>query len=112
MCLVAYIKFETMFKLTCVTKKYRVAPIRQKTKQRLEIQDRVYGNRLRKQILNKHDVRIDKIHHWTDSKTVRQWIQSAHRKQQKLLRTEQRKYRKTHRWINEDTPNVPKVLPT
>ena len=112
MCLVAYILFETMFKLTSVTKKHRVAPIRQRTKLRLEIQDRVYGVRLRKQILDKHDVRNDKIYHWTESKTVRQWIQSAHRKQQKLLRTEQRKYRKTHRWINGDTPNVSKVLPT
>ena len=42
----------------------------------------VYGVRLRKQILSKHDLRIDKIYHWTDSSTVLKWLQAAHKKQQ------------------------------
>ena len=49
---------------------------------KLELQAAVYGVRLRKQILNKHDVKIDKIFHWTDSSTVLQWLQAAHKKQQ------------------------------
>ena len=49
---------------------------------KLELQAAVYGDRLRKQILNEHDVKIDKIVHWTDSSTVLQWLQAAHKKQQ------------------------------
>ena len=49
---------------------------------KLELQAAVYGVRLRKQILNEHDVKIDKIDHWTDSSTVLQWLQAAHKKQQ------------------------------
>ena len=52
------------------------------TKPKLELQDKVYGVRLRKQILSKHDVRIDKSYHWTDSSTVLHWLQAAHKKQQ------------------------------
>ena len=49
---------------------------------KLELQAAFYGVRLRKQILNKHDVKIDKIFLWTDSSTVLQWLQAAHKKQQ------------------------------
>ena len=49
---------------------------------KLELQAAVYGVRLRKQILNEHDVRIDKIYHWTDSTTVLQWLPAAQKKQQ------------------------------
>ena len=49
---------------------------------KLELQAAVYGVCLRKQILNEHDVKIDKIYHWTDSSTVLQWLQAAHKKQQ------------------------------
>ena len=49
---------------------------------KLELQAAVYGVRLRKQILNEHDVIIDKIFHWDDSSTVLQWLQAAHKKLQ------------------------------
>ena len=49
---------------------------------KLELQAAVYGVRLRKQILNEHDATIDKIFHWTDSSTVLQWPQAAHKEQQ------------------------------
>ena len=52
---------------------------------KLELQAAVYGVRLRKQILSKHDVKIDKIVHWTDSSTVLQWLQEPHKKQQVLV---------------------------
>ena len=44
--------------------------------------------RLRKHIRNEHDVKIDKIFHWSDSSTVLQWLQAAHKKQQ-CVRCEQ-----------------------
>ena len=62
--------------------KCRVAPIRHMTIPKLELQAAVYGIRLRKQILNEHDVKIDNIFHWTDLSTVLLWLQAAHKKQQ------------------------------
>ena len=82
MCIVAYLQDETTLKLTYVIGKCRAAPIRHLTTPKLELQAAVYGVRLREQILNKHDVRIDKIFHWTNSSTVLQWLQAAHKKQQ------------------------------
>ena len=70
MCIVAYLQDEATLKLTDVIGKCRVAPIRHMTIPKLELQAAVYGIRLRKQILNEHDVKIDKIFHWTDSSTV------------------------------------------
>ena len=81
MCIVAYLQDEATLKLTYVIGKCRVAPIRHMTIPKLELQAAVYGVRLRKQILNKHDVKIDRIYHWTDSSTVLQWLQAAHKKQ-------------------------------
>ena len=82
MCIVAYLQDEATLKLTYVKGKGRVAPIRHMTVPKLELQAAVYGVRLGKQILNEHDVKIDKIYHWTDSSTVLQWLQAAHKKQQ------------------------------
>ena len=78
----AYLQDEATLKLTYVIGKCRVAPIRHMTIPKLELQAAVYGVRLRKQILNEHDVKIDKIFHWTNSSTVLQWLQAAHKKQQ------------------------------
>ena len=82
MCIVAYLQDEATLKLTYIIGKCRVAPDRHMTIPKLELQAAVHGVRLRKQILNGHDVRIDKIYHWTDSSTVLQWLQAAHKKQQ------------------------------
>ena len=82
MCILAYLQDGATLKLTYVIGKCRVAPIRHMTVPKLELQAAVYGVRLRKQILNEHDVKIDKIYHWTDSSTVLQWLQAAHKKQQ------------------------------
>ena len=81
-CIVAYLQDEATLKLTYVIRKCRVAPIRHMTVPKLELQAAVFGFPLRKQILNEHDVRIDKICHWTNSSTVLQWLQTAHKKQQ------------------------------
>ena len=61
MCIVAYLQDEATLILTYVIGKCRVAPIRHMTIPKLELQAAVYGVRLRKQILNEHDVRIEKI---------------------------------------------------
>ena len=72
MCIVAYLQDEGTLRLTYVIGKCRIAPNRHMTIPKLELQAAVYGVRLRTQILNEHDVRIDKIYHWTDSSTVLQ----------------------------------------
>ena len=82
MCIVEYLQEEAALKLTSQIGKCRVAPIKHMTIPKLELQAAVYGVRLRKQILSEHDVRIDKIYHWTDSSTVLRWLQAAHKKQQ------------------------------
>ena len=79
---VAYLQDEATLKLTYVIGKCRVALIRHMTIPKLELQAAVYGVRLRKQMLNEHDVKIDKIYHWTGSSTVLQWLQAAQKKQQ------------------------------
>ena len=78
MCIVAYLQYEATLKLTYVIGKSRVAPIRHMTIPKLELQAAVYGVRLTMQILNEHDVKIDKIHHWADSSTALKWLQAAH----------------------------------
>ena len=82
MCIAAYLQDEATLKLTYVIGKCRVAPIRHITIPKLELQAAVHGVRLRKQILNEHDVKIDKIFHWIDSSTVLRWLQAVHKKQQ------------------------------
>ena len=82
MCIVAYLQDKTTLRLTYVIGKCRVAPIRHMTIPKLELQAAVYGILLRKQILNEHDVKIEKLYHWTNSSTVLQWLQAAHKKQQ------------------------------
>ena len=70
-----------------------------------------YGVGLRKQILNEH-VKIDKIYHWTNSSTVQEWLQAAHKKQQVFVANRAAEILETHQWINGDTSNVSKTLPT
>ena len=82
MCIVADMQDEATLKPIYVKGKCRVAPIRHMTVAKLELQAAVYGVQRRMQILSKHDVRIDKFYHWTDSSTVLQWLQAAHKKQQ------------------------------
>ena len=54
-------------------------------KPKLELQSAVYGARLRKQILNRHDVRIEKTYYWTDSSTMLNWLQAAHKEHQEFV---------------------------
>ena len=78
----AYLQDDATLILSNVIGKHRVAPIRHMRIPKLELQAAVYGVRLREQILNKDDVRIDKNYHWTGSSTELRWLQAANKKQQ------------------------------
>ena len=81
-CIVAYLQIETTLILTYVIVKRCVTPIRHMTIPKLELQAAVYRFRLRMQILIRHDVRIGKIYHWTESSKVLQFLKAADKKQQ------------------------------
>ena len=48
---------------------------------RLELQAALHSVRLRKLIIEEHDLLIDSVTHWTGSITVFQWLHSSDRKQ-------------------------------
>ena len=77
MCMVAYLRKQENGKVAFVIGKCRVAPIRNMTVAKLEMQAAVFGVRLRELILEEHDIEVDQIVHWTDSTTVLQWIFST-----------------------------------
>ena len=84
-CIVAYLPDEARLRLTYVIGKCRVAPIRHSTIPKLELQAAAYRVRLRKQTLNKHDVKLDKNYHLTNSSALLQWLQAANKKQQEFV---------------------------
>ena len=84
MCMLAYLKLQKNGEVTFVIGKCRVAPIRNMTVAKFEMQAAVSGVRLQELILAEHDIEIDRIVHWTDSTTVLQWLHSANKKQQVL----------------------------
>ena len=63
-----------------VMAKCRVAPLRQMTIPRLELQAAVMAVRLAALLRQEHDVTIDSVHYWSDSRTVLQWIRSESRR--------------------------------
>ena len=81
MCMVAYLRKQENGEVTFVIGKCRVAPIRNMTVAKFEMQATVFGVRLRELILDEHDIQIERIVHWTDSTTVLQWLHSANKKQ-------------------------------
>ena len=83
MCIVAYFRAEVNdgVEVSFVLGKCRVAPIKQLSIPRLELQAAVYSVRLRTLIAQEHDLQIDSVTHWTDSVTVLQWLHSADERQ-------------------------------
>ena len=63
-----------------VMAKGRVAPVRQLTVPRLELQSAVMAVRLGDLIKKEHDVVIESTHYWSDSSTVLHWIRSESRR--------------------------------
>ena len=81
MCMVAYLRKQDNGEVTFVIGKCRVAPIRNMTVAKLEMQAAVFGVRLRELFLEEHDIEVDRIVHWTDSTTILQWLQASNNKQ-------------------------------
>ena len=85
MCAVAYLRSqpkEYSADLAFVIGKCRVAPMRNLSIPRLELQAAVMAVRSKEQIVKEHEMRISSCSFWSDSTTVLQWIHSSHRKQQ------------------------------
>ncbi|XP_058828364.1 uncharacterized protein LOC131688208 [Topomyia yanbarensis] len=68
-----------------VMAKTKVAPLKQLTIPRLELQAAVLGSRLFKTIKESHTVEIKQCFMWTDSSTVLSWIQSDQRKYKQFV---------------------------
>ena len=83
MCIVAYLREDTQeeSELAFVIGKSRIAPMRQLSIPRLELQAAMYATRLRDSIIAEHDLVFSKIYHWSDSMTVLHWLHSSHKKQ-------------------------------
>ena len=94
MCIVAYSRAETDAgnEVLFVLGNCRIAPIKQLSIPRLELQAALYSVRLRKLIVEEHDLLIDSVTHWTDSITVPQWLQSTDRRQNVFVATRTAEY--------------------
>ena len=80
MCIVAYVRAgdDDGVELSFVTGKCRVAPMKQHTIPKLELQAALYS--VRQLITEDNDIQIQTVTHWTDSMTVFHWLHSAHKK--------------------------------
>ena len=72
MCMVAYFRDQQTGELAYVVGKCRVAPMKQQSIPRLELQAAMYGTRLKQLIVDEHDVEIEGTFFWTNSTTVLQ----------------------------------------
>ena len=84
MWVIDYLRAETAsdVEVSIVIWNCQIAPIKQKTVPKLELQAALYAVSLRQLILEGHDSDIGKVYHWTASPTVLQWLRSAHKEQQ------------------------------
>ena len=62
--------------------KARVAPLKQHTITKLELQAAIFGARLAKFIRREQRIYINSTHMWTDSTTALHWIQGSDKRQQ------------------------------
>ena len=79
---VAYFRFQYpdgRIGIAFVMAKNRVAPLRQLSIPRLELQAAVMAVRIAECVRREHDIAIDSCHFWSDSQTVLQWIKSESR---------------------------------
>ena len=82
MCIVAYFRAKTGAgnEMSFVLGKCRITLIKQLSNPRLGLQAALYSVRLRKLIVEEHDLLYDSVTHWTDAITVLQGLHSADRK--------------------------------
>ena len=83
MCIVAFFRAETDAgnEVSSVLGKCKIAPIKLLSIPHLDLQAALCSVRLRKLIVEEHDLLIDSVTHWTDYITVLQRLHSADRKQ-------------------------------
>ena len=65
-----------------VVEKCQIAPRKQQTIPKLELQAAFYSVRLRQLIAEDHNIQIQTVTHWTDSVTVLPWLHSARKRRQ------------------------------
>ena len=90
--------------------KTRVAPLRQTTIPRLELQAALYAARLKKTIEDEMDFKFDKISLWSDNTTVLSWIKNFKLKHKMYIgnRTAQiRDLTSTNQWNYVNTKDNP-----
>jgi len=68
-----------------VMAKSRVAPLKPMSIPRLELQAAVLGTRMAKTIKENHDIKINEMHYWSDSKTVLCWLRSEARQYKQFV---------------------------
>lgn len=75
---VAYLRFESnnLFRTSFVTGKTRVAPLKNLTIPRMELQAALLASRLAATILKEVDLHIEQVFFWCDSTIVLSWIRS------------------------------------
>ena len=83
MCIVTYFRaeIENRIEVYFVLGKSRIAPIKQLSIPRLETQAALCSVRLKKLLIQEHDLSIDSVTHQTDSVTGLQWLNSADKRQ-------------------------------
>ena len=81
MCIVAYFRDQQMGEITYVVGKCRVAPMKQQSITRLELQAAMYGTRLKQLIVDVHDVETERSFFWTGLTTVLPALHGADKKQ-------------------------------
>ena len=90
--------------------KAKVAPLRQTTIPRLELQAALYAARLKKTIEDEMDFKLDKIFLWGDSTTVLSWIKNFKLKQKMYIGNriaEIRDITSTNQWTYVNTKDNP-----
>ena len=88
--------------------KARVAPLKQHTTTKLELQAAVFVARLAKFIRREQRIDINSTHMWTDSTTALQWIQGSDKRQQIFVAQSCRNFRKHPSESMESLPRTHK----
>ena len=84
----AYIRITDVYgktRLVFILGKTRVAPIKQHTIPKLELQGLVHASRLREKLNKELTLQIDQTVHWSDSTSVLGWIYNGNKEQQKMF---------------------------